>query len=613
MNAPRLTDAQVSQALRAHLPDGAQAGLRERILEAAEATSQQRALPSFLGALNDADPVARRRSLLIAAALLMALALAATAAVGALRLLERDPFHDLSLEPPTAPSPALPTLPGPSSEPPAPSAQVADRYQALVVRSDADGTAIVAVRGDRQDRVIVTFPATERQRTGVLPSADGWLVMFYRDGTEFIDLRDPSRPPRPFSMGENTTDFSWHPDGRFAAWDASGVGTLIDPETGEATPFTMRGPVGNFVGWAADGSALVAYSDGADGIYGQGELVADAGWRVIRLDGGPDEAAFPDLYPGPVSFGRYGGGGARLQLCDPPQVDTSASGDGPRDCPDMPIGAVVGKAPDGKVTIWYGDELAPDSVHDASFGGDGTGMWLVLDRRVGGRQFVVARVEAPGAARVVAAAGLLTPEFDPFEISGVAPDDSLIAVRLTGGRGSGDAPDLFLVEPSTGRVTPVDGGFLGFIPSAAADTWAGEPFRPFEPSASLQPVLPAYPTLPSIDDYLVANQLSPGDRELWRQEYVAVAGAVGAPSTWEIGPLNLKIGFGIVLACSGPSDVLVTMEPDGPFMPLRANCDSGATTGGQVPWGTINASARFVVTGSTDTSWQLVIFDPAPE
>lgn len=100
MNAPRLTDAQVSQALRAHLPDRAQAGLRERILEAAGTTSQQRALPSFLGALSEADPVTRRRSLLIAAALLVAVALAATAVVGALRLLDRDPIQQLSLEPP---------------------------------------------------------------------------------------------------------------------------------------------------------------------------------------------------------------------------------------------------------------------------------------------------------------------------------------------------------------------------------------------------------------------------------------------------------------------------------------------------------------------------------
>jgi hypothetical protein len=98
MNGLRLTDAQVSKALHAHLPDRAQAGLRERILEAAETTPQQRALPSFLGTLGDADPITRRRSLLIAAALLVAVALAATAAVGA--WLQRDPFDDLSLEPP---------------------------------------------------------------------------------------------------------------------------------------------------------------------------------------------------------------------------------------------------------------------------------------------------------------------------------------------------------------------------------------------------------------------------------------------------------------------------------------------------------------------------------
>ena len=100
MNARPLTDARISQALRAHLPEAAAPGLRERVFEAAETTSQQRALPSFLGALSEADPIIRRRSLLIAAALLVALALASAAAVGALGLLERDPIDKLSLEPP---------------------------------------------------------------------------------------------------------------------------------------------------------------------------------------------------------------------------------------------------------------------------------------------------------------------------------------------------------------------------------------------------------------------------------------------------------------------------------------------------------------------------------
>ena len=68
-----------------------------------------------------------------------------------------------------------------------------------------------------------------------VPSADGWLAVIDRDGPAFIDLRDPERAPRPFTMGETTRGFSWHPDGRFAAWDESGVVTLIDPETGAET------------------------------------------------------------------------------------------------------------------------------------------------------------------------------------------------------------------------------------------------------------------------------------------------------------------------------------------------------------------------------------------
>jgi hypothetical protein len=100
MNGRPLTDAQISQALRAHLPEAAPASLRERVLDAAEATAQVRSFPSFLGALSDADPVGRRRSLLIAAALLVALAIASATAVGAWRLLQRNPLPELSLEPP---------------------------------------------------------------------------------------------------------------------------------------------------------------------------------------------------------------------------------------------------------------------------------------------------------------------------------------------------------------------------------------------------------------------------------------------------------------------------------------------------------------------------------
>jgi hypothetical protein len=451
--------------------------------------------------------------------------------------------------------------------------------------------------------VIASVPVLERRFGDLVPSADGWLAILSGAESEFIDLRDPGHAPRPFSMGETTTGYSWNPDGRFVVWEESGLVTLIDPETGAETQLNVRGPLYDVLGWTADGSALLAYGEARDSIYGGGERVTAPAWRVIRLDGGPDETTVPDLDLGLVRSAPYGQRGARLQLCERGSGESANGEPEHYDCPDDLMGGVVGDAPGASVTTWYGSELAPDDVDDASFGGDGTAMWLLLDRRVGGRQFVLARVDTPGTARVVAASGLPAAGYDPFSIVAVAPDDSLVAVNASG---------LVLVEPITGRSTPIDGSFLAFIASATAETWAGEPFRPVEPIASLEPVLPAYPTLPSIHD-LETQQLSVGDRELWRQEYVAVEGTAGAPSTTEIGPLEFKTGFGLVLICSGPSDVRVTMDPDTPFMPRLGRCVSGEATGGQIPSFAINASARFVVTANTDTSWQLVIWDPAPE
>ena len=74
MNGRTLTDEQISQALRAHLPDRARAGLRERVLELTETTLQQRALPSVMGALGDAEMNTRFR-VAVAAAAVVAVAL----------------------------------------------------------------------------------------------------------------------------------------------------------------------------------------------------------------------------------------------------------------------------------------------------------------------------------------------------------------------------------------------------------------------------------------------------------------------------------------------------------------------------------------------------------
>jgi hypothetical protein len=82
MNERRLSDAQIAAALQGHLPSTAQAGLKGRVIEAVAITSQQRPLPSFLGALSDADAIGRQRSLLVAALVLIALAIAAIIVVG---------------------------------------------------------------------------------------------------------------------------------------------------------------------------------------------------------------------------------------------------------------------------------------------------------------------------------------------------------------------------------------------------------------------------------------------------------------------------------------------------------------------------------------------------
>lgn len=89
MNDRRPTDLELTAALRAHLPAMAGADLRDQINLATAMAPQQRALPSILGPLTDADPIARRRAMLLAAAVMTAVALAGVVAVGALRHEER--------------------------------------------------------------------------------------------------------------------------------------------------------------------------------------------------------------------------------------------------------------------------------------------------------------------------------------------------------------------------------------------------------------------------------------------------------------------------------------------------------------------------------------------
>jgi len=111
MNGRRLTDAQISQALRAHLPEQAQAGLRERVLDAAVTTTQERPLPSFAvgalalrGQLGWAEGVRTSRWAWVLVAAILALVAAAAIFVGS----QRGPL--LAIQPPPTP------IPTPSAE-----------------------------------------------------------------------------------------------------------------------------------------------------------------------------------------------------------------------------------------------------------------------------------------------------------------------------------------------------------------------------------------------------------------------------------------------------------------------------------------------------------------
>lgn len=98
MTRRQLTDDQIAAGLRAHLPVG-YPGLHQRILDEIATSPQERRLPSILGRLTDADPMGRRRTMLLLALVALALSLSVTAIAGALLRQQRAP--ELSLDPPT--------------------------------------------------------------------------------------------------------------------------------------------------------------------------------------------------------------------------------------------------------------------------------------------------------------------------------------------------------------------------------------------------------------------------------------------------------------------------------------------------------------------------------
>ena len=480
-----------------------------------------------------------------------------------------------------------------------------DSYLALIQRREGDSWLVAAMRGDGQERSIMSVPISDpsddRRRPPMAVSPDGWLATPGATGWEFRDLRSPDRaigPITPFLQSESGR--AWVGDGRYATWNEAGEVQFFDPATATVEDRKVPESLGNVVAWTADASAVVEHGDWGRVVQYWGER-RPAEWRTIAVgdesDPVSDDTSLSDLDLGWRDGLWWRADGSRVQLCD---MATRA------ECPGLPNGSVIVETPDGEIATWYTDELAPDDVVDAVFGG--TGLWILLDRRSDGRQVVLARVDTPGGARVVATWDAGPSPVGQGSTEGVAPDGSLVVA------------DSLLIETSTGMATPIDGSLLGFVPSTAADAWTGHSFHPAHPVASAAPPSTAHPTLRPLE-LLLAEQLAPGDRLLWRQEQAAVDGPAASPSTLEIGPIELDDGLGVFLVCSGPSDVLVTMAgpgdqdtDPGPLTPLLSRClDSEGVAGGYVPAAKVDGPVRFSVTSTPETSWQLVIFDPAPE
>ncbi len=254
MNGRPLTEAQISQALRAHLPKRAQAGLHEHILVAVDTTAQQRALPSLLGALQDADPGARRRNLLFAAALLIALAIAAAAAAGAW-LPKQDVAPDLSLLPPADPQ----ALPSPSLTAPsaAPTALAFPRTTGVWVSTNSmgtrrlDNTAVRLLDG----RVLVVGGADDDTSAELYDPATG----------TWSSTGSMIKPPEGFKA-------TLLLDGRVLVGDVEGA-EVYDPDSGTWTAtgsMVATDPVGRQFESATllrDGRALVVHYGGGTELY----------------------------------------------------------------------------------------------------------------------------------------------------------------------------------------------------------------------------------------------------------------------------------------------------------------------------------------------------------
>ncbi len=377
-------------------------------------------------------------------------------------------------------------------------------YESIFLRASSDEPSqdidVVALRPDRQERVIKhlgpsTGPADQSFRPVGSVSQNGWVAVDAptaagTDAWALMDLAHPGRDPV-IVPDTRIVDGAWSPNGLFASIMAdrhelgypTGSQTLrccfaqvTDPRTGVTTPLgdvDLPGGGPEFM-WAADGSGILTGNDP---------------FAIQPADGGPSIPGVPKLAP---QRGRWVAAGGAYLGCDP-------------SCPGDAQTRIWVRDSKGSLVYWYSGELAPARVFDASFSADGRSIWLLLDRMDGADHVaVLARLDAPGQARVVGTAnlgaGVTYLWFDAF-----AADDSSVAVghrlgspgTLTTDGVTIDGPTT-IVDTETGTTIAHGDRFVGFVPASEADAWPGESQFTSVPDATEPPVptVPPRSTLP---------------------------------------------------------------------------------------------------------------------
>jgi hypothetical protein len=165
MTRRSLTDDEVGAALRGRLPSPP-SRLHESIFVEIGASPQERRLPSILARLTDADPVARRRSMLYVVLAVLALSLSVAAIAGGLLRDRRTP--DLSLVPPSpVASAVLPTAVATRVSPTPVASRVSANPRPSFASPKPDPSQVSPTNGVAPGKDFGGWPTTSRNPAGV--------------------------------------------------------------------------------------------------------------------------------------------------------------------------------------------------------------------------------------------------------------------------------------------------------------------------------------------------------------------------------------------------------------------------------------------------------------